>query len=241
MSRRGIMLHIYICDDEKAQRKNLHTIVSTQMELRGIEYRIVECNSGENLVTLIGEEQVNCDIIFLDIEMDRLNGIQTAKKIREFNNTAVIVFITGFADYVFDGYDVKALNYVLKPYKKEKIVEIIDQALKAIDYEANKYYNIQSGKNIYKISFNDIMYISSNRRKIIVKTISNQYEFYGKLDEVELDFDEMFIRIHQRYLVNSRFIESIENYSINVHGEILTISKRKYQDVMVAYAKSMLG
>lgn len=132
------MLHICICDDEKVQRNNLKVIISTQLELKGIDFHITECEDGESLIESLNKNKNCFDIIFLDIEMNGMNGIETAKQIRDINDTAVIIFVTGFTDYVFNGYEVRAFNYVLKPYKEEKIVDILSQALKQIDSIQNK-------------------------------------------------------------------------------------------------------
>ncbi|WDV45700.1 LytTR family DNA-binding domain-containing protein [Clostridiaceae bacterium M8S5] len=232
------MLNICICDDEKTQRKKLLNIIETQMQLKGLDYNVIECNCGEALIKDTSDKHI--DIFFLDIEMNNINGIDTAKKIREYNNTSVIIFVTGFRDYVFDGYDVKALNYVLKPYTQEKIINVIGQSLKQLEHEQNKFYVVQTGKELYKLNFDDIKYFTSNKRKVTVHTKLNLIEFYEKLDNIEIDLQDQFIRTHQRYLINPKHIISIENNFINLENERIPISKRKYQEVMISFAKHML-
>lgn len=229
-----------MCDDEKMQRKKLRSIISTQLELKGIAFSVVECDDGESLIALLYRDSNYFDIIFLDIEMKKINGIETAKQVRRLNNIAVIIFVTGFADYVFDGYDVKALNYVLKPYKQEKIVDVLYQALKYMDYVQDEFYIIQTNNNVYKLNVHDIIYFVSNKRKVKAITTGNTYEFYEKLDDIEHDLPNFFVRIHQRYLVNLNVVSSIENNYMEIEGEKLPISRRRYQEVMIAFAKTML-
>jgi DNA-binding LytR/AlgR family response regulator len=234
------LLHICICDDEKVQRNNLKVIISTQLGLKGIDFHIAECEDGESLLESLNKNKNCFDIIFLDIEMNGMNGIETAKQIRDINDIAVIIFVTGFTDYVFNGYEVRALNYVLKPYKEEKIVDILSQALKQIDSIQNKFLMIQLNRNIYRIYFHDIIYFISDKRKLIVVTDENTYEFYGKLDDIEKEVPSFFIRIHQRYLVNLNFVSCVEDNELEIKGQKLPISRSKYQDLMIAFAKTML-
>lgn len=235
------MLRICLCDDEKGQRRNLNTIISTQMELRGIDYTIVECQDGDELIGLLHKDKHYCDMIFLDIEMKKMNGIDTAKAIRCVNGTVVIIFVTGFADYVFDGYDVKALNYVLKPYRKEKIIEVLSQALEHMGDVRDKFYVVQTKKSAYKLNVKDILYFASNKRKIKVVTENQTFEFYEKLDVIEEELPTYYIRIHLRYLVNLNHVTSIEHNVLKIGDKSLPISRSRYHTVMITFAKLMLG
>ncbi|MTI65672.1 MAG: response regulator transcription factor [Firmicutes bacterium] len=234
------MLRISICDDEKRQRSDLKAIINTQLELKGIDFSVIECENGQTLMSLLTKDKNYFDIIFLDIEMEGINGVEIAKQIRDINDKVVIIFVTGFSDYVFDGYEVKALNYILKPYKKEKIIDVLSEALKQINNIQNRFFVIQQKSNIYKLYLDDIIYFKSDRRKIKVITNKDTYEFYARLDDVEKDLPSSFSRIHQRYLVNLYFVLSIENSYVEINKEKLPISRRRYQNVMIAFAKIML-
>lgn len=235
------MLNVCICDDEKIQRSELKSIISTQLELKGIDFSIHECENGESLELMLIKDNNYFHIIFLDVEMDGINGVETARKIRELNDKVVIIFITGFSDYVFDGYEVKALNYILKPYKKEKIVDVLFQALKQVENIQHDFFIVQLNSNSYKISLRNIIYFVSDKRKIKVITKENTYEFYAKLDDIEKEMPSYYVRIHNRYLVNLNFVGAIENNYADANGEKLPISRTRYQEVMIAFAKSMLS
>lgn len=234
------MFRVCICDDEKIQRTELKSIISTELELRGIDFNVYESEDGEEMISLLSKDKNYLDIIFLDIEMDGINGVETARQIRALNDRVVIIFVTGFMDYVFDGYEVKALNYILKPYKKEKIVDVLSEALKQIDIIKDKFFIVQFNSNSYKLCLNDIIYFVSDKRKIKVKTKEETYEFYGKLDQIGKELPIFFVRIHQRYLVNLNFVLSIENNYAHINSEELPISRKRYQNVMIAFAKTML-
>ena len=108
------MLEIAICDDEKKLRLDLRHVIEKELALDGVEFGLTEYESGEALLRGIRER--NADIIFLDIEMGGMNGMEAARTLRKNGQPAVIIFVTSYPDFVFHGYEVRALNYILKPY-----------------------------------------------------------------------------------------------------------------------------
>lgn len=234
------MINIIICDDEIKQRFLLKKVVEEEFKVHNYDYKIYEFSSGERLLDDFIKDRNKFDIIFLDIEMEKINGIETAKKIREFNQNAVIIFVTGFSDYVFDGYGVKALNYIMKPYKKEKIVCVLKEALVQFENESSKYYIIKNEGNIVKVPIKDILYFASDRRKILLITDYKKYEFYGKLGDVEEKCSNEFNRIHQRYLVNLSHITAIKDNNLVINNKNLPISRQRHKSVMLAFANQLL-
>ena len=113
------MLQLAVCDDERVFRSDLRKLLGTELELCGIDYHISEFTSGEELIA--GMEKADCQILFLDIEMKGIDGVEEARRLRETKRQMEIVFVTSYADFVFQGYEVRALNYILKPYESEKI------------------------------------------------------------------------------------------------------------------------
>lgn len=112
------MLEIAICDDEKKLRLDLRHVIEKELALDGVEFGLTEYESGEALLRGIRER--NADIIFLDIEMGGMNGMEAARTLRKNGQPAVIIFVTSYPDFVFHGYEVRALNYILKPYQEKK-------------------------------------------------------------------------------------------------------------------------
>lgn len=113
------MLNLVICDDERTLRNDLRKVLETELELCGETFKIAEFDCGESLVRALNDSVF--DIIFLDIEMKDLDGVATAREIRKRTSAPEIIFVTSYPDFVFQGYEVQALNYILKPYQKEKI------------------------------------------------------------------------------------------------------------------------
>ena len=110
------MLKLAVCDDEKVFRSDLKRILGMELDLCGIDYHITEFASGEELIA--GLEKTDCQILFLDIEMKGMDGVAAARKLREMKRQMEIIFVTSYADFVFQGYEVRALNYILKPDRK---------------------------------------------------------------------------------------------------------------------------
>lgn len=232
------MLKVAICDDEKNQLDLLKNTLSIHLDLKGVSYKIYEFESGESLLQSIINEHY--DIIFSDIEMKNLNGIETAKNIRVNNKKSVIIFVTSYPDFVFQGYDVKALNYILKPYKSEKIEQVLNSALDELEYIKDKFYVVESKSKTEKINLTNTFYFTSDKRKINAIMSSGIVDFYDKLDELEKNLPSFFVRIHQRYLVNLNYVSSVESNKLVINNEILPISRGRYNSFMVEFAKIML-
>ncbi len=234
------MLTVAICDDDSNDRRLLKSIVDTQLALSGLDYVINEYRNGEDLIASITGHKKQYDLILLDIQMQKLDGIDTARYLRQSDINSIIVFITGYPDYVFEGYDVKAFNYILKPYKKERIIHVLENALQQINTNRTQYFIFETVNGIFKLDWNKILYFVSDKRKIKINTVKDSYEFYGKLDDIEQRLGLTFIRIHQRYLINLSFVDAVEKRYVCINNERLPISRQKYPVVIIEFAKYML-
>lgn len=230
------MLELVICDDEKLFRTDLKRIISTELQLCGIDYHITEFDRGENLISSATEYQ----IIFLDIEMSGIDGIAAAKKLRSMNCHAEIIFVTSHPDFVFQGYDVRALNYIIKPYNPEKIVSVLHAALDALNISTEKYYIIERKDGSIRLPLSCIKYFYSEKRMIHVVTTDNHYTFYEKLSSLEAQLPDSFVRIHNRYLIHMKFLQAIKGNTVIVGDETLPVSRSCRSDLSIAFAKYML-
>lgn len=232
------MLEIIICDDEKTYRNDLKKILCTELDLSGAEYRISEFSSGEAL--LAGLENSSLQILFLDIEMNTLNGIETAQRLREQKNRAQIIFVTSHPDFVFQGYEVRALNYILKPYAPEKIRSVLHAALKELDASAEKYFIVEQRSGSVRVPLKDIKYFYSEKRLIHLVTRQETYTFYDKLNDLESRLSDAFVRIHNRYLIHLKYLERIDAACAVVDGEALPVSRSCKAELSIAFAQYML-
>ena len=186
-------------------------------------------------IYLLSQNTRQYDIIFLDINMTGMDGIQTAKFIRKLSGEVYLVFITAFITYAIEGYKYNVARYLLKGNKNFEAIlgECLDSILAKMDFKVeSRVFEFIEGKKIVNIE--RILYIESSLHKIIFYIVSDkryQYRLYGKLNTIEESLKSLgFVRIHQSYLVNIRYIKMIKNYkAILTTGDVLPMSKSKYK------------
>ena len=200
------------------------------MDENGCPCEIDEFESGNEFINL-GINMTKYDIVFLDINMDEIDGIETAQEIRKVSNDIFIVFVTAFISYAVEGYSVNAIRYILKNNENfaELIFECIDAISKKMNYSVKKK-EFKFNEGVKNISLELLLYIESKLHKLnfhIMEDKLNTYSLYGKLDEFEKELeDKAFLRIHQSYLINMKHIVSIYRYKEVLNNGIkLKISK----------------
>ena len=232
----GMMLEIAICDDEEYFLEQEKELISRYMNRFGYQFRIDTFVSGVEFMA-VGDRISKYDIVFLDINMREMNGLETARKIRQYTKEAYIVFVTAFITYSLEGYKVDAVRYILKDNDslEKAIIECLDTIICKMHYVENKYtFDFQEGRKT--LFLDDILYIESNLHKLVFHLtgiISGRYTIYGRLDYIdEMLHDFNFCRVHKSYLVNLKYMEKVERYSARLStGDTVSISQPKYNDV----------
>lgn len=233
------MIQIGICDDDAYAREAL------QIELEKIliekkEEIVYEFSSGKGCVNWIKNHPGEIDLLFLDIEMDILSGIQAAREIRTFDQNLQLVFVTGYSDFVFEGYRVQALDYLMKPVDPFRLLEVINRVRRHYTSSENNYFIFQNTEGRYRILKSHISYLYSEKRKVVLVSHNKEFPFYGKLNEVEKELGEGFIRIHQRYLINAAFVSQVTPSRILVEHTYLPVSRSMKESALSALAKEMM-
>ena len=155
------MISIATCEDEKEIQDTIEDYLNNILKNTNIEYEIQKYNSGESLLE---SNLKDIDILLLDIQMDQINGMDTARKIRKVDNNMEIIFITSLIDYVQEGYEVRAYRYLLKPIELEELKKHILTCIKEVQTHKNNYILIKNKSNTYKIYSNEIKYIEVQKR-----------------------------------------------------------------------------
>ena len=176
------MLRIGICDDIYDARLVLRAALERALEKRRVQGQFREFSSGEGLLRWLESHAGELDLVFLDMEMGELDGMETARRLRAADAGLQLVFVTGYAEHVFDGYSVGALGYLLKPPKAEQLEEVLDRAQAALVRDLDRAYICRSGDTHYRIPIANILYFVSDRRQVACVTAGREYTFYGKLD-----------------------------------------------------------
>ncbi len=234
------MLRIGICDNESAARESLRLTCERILHETVEETLFYAFSSGEGVLHWLENHPDELDILFLDIEMNGISGMETARRIREQDDRLVLVFVTGFADYVFDGYAVNALDYVLKPCRDPRLREVLHRAQGQLHRLAPETFTIKNADGLFRIAKAHIRYLMSERRTVTLVTDTRTYTYYGRLDDAEAELGEGFVRLHQRYLARIQAIERITGSSAYIQGTALPISRANRQRALLIFARSML-
>ena len=147
---------IAICDDSDADRQVIGAMVRRWAEASGCGVRIDEFPSAESFLFEYAEKK-DYDILLLDIEMGAMDGVTMAKRLRGENDTVQIVFVTGYSDYISDGYDVAALHYLMKPVREEKLRSVLDRAAEKLA-KNEKVLNLELGGEMVRVPVYQIRY-----------------------------------------------------------------------------------
>lgn len=211
------------------------------LEAWAVDCEIYEFSSGDRLIDWYAKNAGKLDLIFLDIEMDGSNGMETAKRLRAADDSVQLVFVTGHPDFVFDGYAVGALGYLMKPPTPNKLEDILTRAMMALHMGGAEVFLCRNSEGTYRIPKSSILYFSSEKRQVTCVAKSRSYTFYAKLEDVSEEVGRGFVRIHQRYIVNAAAVERISGNELLVGDTTLPISRAYQKEAMLALTRALLG
>ena len=228
------MLKIVCIDDEKEFSDNIYLFIEKYSKEYNLEYHI---DYYENGLSFIFDKRNFYNLLFIDISMPEMNGIQLAKKIRKYDNKCIIVFITNLQNYAIKGYEVNAFDYILKPITynifSKKMNKIIPVAL----LTSSNSIIITSNSERKKIFINDIIYVETSKHRLIYHTLSENIEQWSSMKEAYINLNKYgFELCNSCYLVNLKCIEKISNDIIVVTGgDQLRISRPKRKSFLDAF------
>lgn len=235
------MLKIAICDDEELFGQHLKKIVSSYLNARKILHEISLFSSGKNFVEL-SMNMAKYKIVFLDINMEELDGIETAKELRKLCKDTFVVFVTAYINYTLEGYKVDAIRYILKnPANLQNSVdECMDAILEKMQYTV-RVYKLPFKDGARKINADAIIYIESRLHEVrfyLLGENKRENRMDDTLNNIESYLNNKnFVRIHQSFLVNMKYIKSMKSQkALLLDGTELPIAKPRYKDVRNVFA-----
>ncbi len=226
-------MKIAVVDDEEIIRRQIHGFIKKQEP----DFQISDFAAGEELLAA----GTGFDIMFLDIQMEGMNGIEAAEIIRQSDTDAVIIFLTGIKEYVFDAFDVSPFHYLLKPVTEQKFTEVLCRAVKEAEKRQSRKDRrifIKTKKRGYTLSLNSILYIESRGKKVEIHTTDMEdiIESYVTMEDFEIQLGDGFYRCHRGYLVNMAHIAGYDSDSIVLSsGEQVCLTKKKHSGFVKAY------
>lgn len=230
-------LNFAICDDSIIDSNYVKELVINWSTRRKCQVNINVFPSAEAFLFHY-EENKNYDVLLLDIEMGKMDGVTLARKIRSSNKSVQIIFITGYSDYIAEGYEVEALHYLMKPLKEEKLYDVLERALsKVIQNEKSIVLNLSD--EIVRIPLHEILYIDVDRNYITVHA-NKDYIIKKTLSEIEKELDERFFRIGRSAIVNLKFINRVTKQDVYLsNGVTLQLPRGIYEALNRAIINEM--
>ncbi len=231
------MIKFAICDDEPQMAREIADQLASYMKETASGYS-VECFSSGYALLKSSEE---FDVIFLDIQMERPDGTETARLLRQRDNHSLLAFVTVLKECVFDAFQVEAYDYLLKPLDSARFRQTMDRALGWLERDAAKNLVIQRGSGCQVVLLSDLMYCEVLGRKIYLhKNDGRVVDYYDRLEELEQRVDSRFFKCHRSYLVNLDYVSGCQGGQVLLQrGERLPVSRLRERELTQALLRHM--
>ncbi len=227
------MYHIALCDDENILIEELKKYLQRYADESKTEFIYHIFHDGSDLLSGYNP---NFDLIFLDIKMNASNGIETAQKIREIDSNVGLIFLTSLTQYVWKGYEVNAVNYLLKPLKYTRLKIELDRYFLHYRRKDELCLIFANNNGKFKIPYKDIRYAETEKHNVRVYFKNKEQIIYQNMKNFStfLEKESCFARCHASFLVNLTYVESIEHLeAVLVTSERIPISQPKRKDFMI--------
>ncbi|MCI8513763.1 MAG: response regulator transcription factor [Lachnospiraceae bacterium] len=235
------MLKIAIVEDNATEREQLLGLLRNYEKTRDCPMEICVYADGSEILAAYPE---GISLIFMDIDMKRLNGIETAKKIREFDPAVILVFLTNMVQYALAGYEVEALDFLVKPLDDYKLSWEMKRILKKIEESKPFYLLARDNYTTHSINADEIYYVETAQRKLVIHTTSRDILCNMTMHEAEKQLSPRhFFRIHTAFLVNLKYVRLVRENEIMVGDIVLPISryrKKEFRTVFTAFMGNAL-
>ena len=225
------MIKIAIVEDNDIDAENLLNTIRKYFLAKKEEYNVKQFHHSENVV----EYSHAFDILFFDIELGGMNGMDAARKIRACDEKAIIIFVTNMRQYVIGGYEVGALNYLLKPVQYAGFSLTMDRALTIVRRNENAFLCVRKNDSVYQIKCEDILFIDIVRHDIVIHCRDDGYFLYGSLNKYEESLKKQgFARCSSSALINLRHVRMVKDNEVYVADKTIRISRRMKTSFLTA-------
>lgn len=232
-------IEIAICDDEQVYIDRMVKYIEVYSEECEMDINITSYNSGKVLIEDVDKDTSKYDIIFLDVEMPDIDGVDTAREIRKVTEDVIICFVTSFEKYAIQAYGVEALAYVIKPVAYSELKKVLTRAVVIVQYaydhrEAEeRYIEVLVARDTRIVDVRTIQYIEKRRNQCVLHCKEAEITCYETLKKIydKLDRD-IFIYVHQGYIVNFDAIKEVKENAVCLgDGVEVPLSRSHYKAV----------
>ena len=200
---------IAVVDDCATDTEYVQALVEEWLVMRNETAQIKTFPSAEAFLFAY-EDNTTWDILLLDIEMKEMNGMELAKKLRESNTAVQLVFITGYPDFMAEGFEVSALHYLMKPVSKEKLYTVLERAAAGIE-KREKMLSVTFDRQTDLIPLSKILYIEAQKQYVLIHTVEEVYRMKASLTEMKEQTDAFFFPCQRSFLVNLQHVIRIKS------------------------------
>lgn len=234
----GHVIHIAICDDERNMSDKIESLIYKFFKNKNMEIAISQFSSGEELLKC----DKSVDILFLDIQMKGMDGMETAKKLRSRKFKGYLIFITVLREMVFQSFEVQAYDYLVKPIDEKYFSKMMERLFTSLQNVSNANLLIRNRYESSIIAFDDIIFCEIIDRKIYLHLVSSEViEFYDKITNLETKLDSRFFKCHRSYLINLKYLKSYKNGMAYMEGgkeiPVSRLRSKDFSTVILQYMK----
>lgn len=231
------MIKFAICDDEPQMAQEIANQLASYMKETDIDYSVDCFSSGYALLKSSDE----FSIVFLDIQMERPDGMETARLLRQRDSRSLLIFVTVLKDRVFDVFPLEAFDYLLKPLDRGRFRRTMDRALRWLERDGAKNLVIQRGSDCQVVLLSDILYCEVLGRKVYLhKKDGIVVDYYDRLEDVEQCVDSRFFKCHRSYLVNLDYVSGCQEGQVLLpQGKRIPVSRLRERELTQALLRHM--
>ena len=231
---------VAIVDDSNTDAEYVQSILESWAQDRQASVQMRRFNSAESFLFHYADDK-DWDVLLLDIEMGAMDGVSLAKKIRQENQSVQIVFITGFADYISEGYEVSALHYLMKPVKQEKMFAVLDRAVAAMQ-KTEQVILLPVGGEMLRLPVGQVEYVEAFSHTVAIVTNADMIHVKMSITEIEKMLGDGFVRCHRSYLVGLKHIARLSKTEVILdNGKTLPLSRSAAASVHKAFIAYYTG
>ena len=218
---------VAIVDDSSVDAAFVEDILNVWAKDRQVVVQPERFDSAEKFLFRYADDKA-WDILLLDIEMGAMDGVTMAKKVRAHNEAVQIVFITGYSDYIAEGYEVAALHYLMKPVNQDKLFTVLDRALEKRKQE-ERCLNLEAYGEMVRIPFYEIRYLDVHQNYVTVHAKAD-YTVKRTLGDVEKELDDRFCRVGRSMILNLKYIQRVTKTEVRLSdGTVLPLPRGAYE------------
>ena len=228
------IINIAICDDNS---EHISILEKYLFEISSVKIECDAYHSGESLVNAYKNNVERYDVVFLDMEMEKLNGIETANLVREFDEHIIIVFVTSHTEYMRESFKCSPFRFLLKPLDIVELKTVVYDMLKKLS-ETRNVYAFTENKTKVRLYCDDIIYLESQDHWIWIHTKENTYKICKSLSDVHSQLGNiMFCRVHKSFVINFHYIKTIKENDIKLYycDKLIPISRSYKKEVISEY------